>query len=228
MIISHKYKFIFIKVPKTAGTSLEIFLSQFCGGDDIVTPIYPHVEPHQARNYMGDFDPALDISFRKRWPVKEKVPGMMPPNKFYNHIPAELVRLRIDPKIWNSYFKFCVERNPWDKTLSRFYAHRYRSGGKLTLEKFLEIEKLPVNYSLYTNVNGKIIVDRIIKYENLIPELAEIFAQFGIPFSGTLGVNAKSEYRTDRRPYQEVFSMSQRKIVGRLFKKEIKMFDYKF
>ena len=39
MIISHKHRFIFIKTRKTAGTSIEIFLSQFCDKDDILTPI---------------------------------------------------------------------------------------------------------------------------------------------------------------------------------------------
>jgi len=39
MIISHKHKFIFIKTRKTAGTSIEIFLSQFCGKNDTLTPI---------------------------------------------------------------------------------------------------------------------------------------------------------------------------------------------
>ena len=46
MIISHKYKFVFIKTMKTAGTGIEIHLSAHCGDDDIATPIAPHVEPH--------------------------------------------------------------------------------------------------------------------------------------------------------------------------------------
>ena len=37
MIISHSHKFIFIKSEKTAGTSVEAALSEYCSGEDVVT-----------------------------------------------------------------------------------------------------------------------------------------------------------------------------------------------
>ena len=65
-------------------------------------------------------------------------------------------------------------------------------------------------------------------YENLLVELDKVFSQLKHSFDGTLGVTAKSEYRTDRRPYQQVFNDDQRRIVERAFAKEIERHGYSF
>jgi hypothetical protein len=75
---------------------------------------------------------------------------------------------------------------------------------------------------------SKIIVDRIVRYENLLAELGEVFAQLNIPFDGTLRVAAKSEYRGDRRPYKEVFNDKQRRIVEKAFANEIELHGDQF
>lgn len=54
MIISHKYKFIFLKTKKTAGTSFEIALSRYLGEDDVVTPISPECEALRQEKATGD------------------------------------------------------------------------------------------------------------------------------------------------------------------------------
>lgn len=202
MIISHKHKFIFIKTVKTAGTSLEVFLSQQCGPQDLVTPIIPHVEPHLARNHEG----------------------------YYNHIPAFQIRHKIAPQIWRSYFKFCVERNPWDKTLSYYHMVNHRSENGVAFNDYLATKQFPLNYPWYTEPGNpnKIIVDRIIRYENLIPELHSVFQDLGIAFNGSLGVNAKSEHRTDRRPYQEIYTPGQAKLVRTVFQQEILLHGYEY
>jgi hypothetical protein len=65
-------------------------------------------------------------------------------------------------------------------------------------------------------------------YENLPAELGEVFSQLNICFDGTLGVAAKSEFRTDRRPYQQVFNDEQRKIVEKAFGRETELHGYRF
>src|SRR3954467_14122136 len=124
MIISHKYKFIFIKTTKTAGTSIEVFLSQCCGDSDVVTPINPHVEPHVARNHSGYWNPFPEMLVNRGLRRLSVLRRFLKQRKFYNHMPAKAVRATILQQIWKDYFKFCVERNPWDKTVSHYHMQR--------------------------------------------------------------------------------------------------------
>jgi len=122
-----------------------------------------------------------------------------------------------------------VERNPWDKVLSHYHMHNAREGGSLFLDEYLARGRFPINYFRYTDDSGtKIIVDQVLRYENLLAELSEVFSQLRIPFDGKLGVKAKSEYRTNRRPYQQVFNEAQRRIVENAFAKEIELHGYSF
>lgn len=201
MIISHKYKFIFIKTYKTAGTSLEAYLSDCCGESDVVTDIYPPVPGHRPRNA----------------------------GSFYNHMPAFEVRRMVGASAWDTYFKFCVERNPWDKALSFYWMERFRNGGQLNIDTFLERDQIGINWPLYTDETAaRLIVDRILQYESLEDELARLFGELGVPWSGALGYRAKSEYRQDRRPYREVLTPHQAGIITKRFAKEIEQHGYQF
>jgi hypothetical protein len=107
--------------------------------------------------------------------------------------------------------------------------HAAREGGSLSLDEYLARGRFPINYFRYTDRSGrKIIVDRVLRFESLLTDLGNVFSQLNIPFDGTLGVTAKSEYRTDRRPYQQVFNQEQRRIVERAFAKEIELHGYRF
>jgi len=202
MIISHKYQFIFIKTRKTAGTSIEVFLSQLCGSNDVLTPIYPHVKPHVARNYDG----------------------------YFNHISASAVRSSVGNELWENYFTFCVERNPWDKTLSYYCMLNARQGGGLALGDYLLTGDFCTDYQAYTEPNNpsKIIVNHVVRYDSLNSELGVIFKMLGVPYNGNLSVYAKSEYRTNKRPYKEVYLECQAEVIKRAFKNEIELFGFRF
>jgi hypothetical protein len=139
---------------------------------------------------------------------------------------GSLVRRRIPKKIWNSYFKFCVERNPWDKTLSHFYMMKGRSDDNLTLEEYFQNKNFCLNYPIYT-VGDEIIVDRVVKYENLNNGLNDIFDKLGIPFKGELGVRAKSGHRKNES-YRDALNSDQSHTIQNYFRKEIKMHGYSY
>ncbi len=228
MIISHKYKFIFIKTRKTAGTSIEVFLSQHCAADDIATPIYPHVEPHVARNYQGLWNPFPEMVYRKAWNINKTISDVLNQRKFFNHIPAKVVQARVSREIWRNYYKFCVERNPWDKTLSHYYTVNVRTQKNLSLDAYFQQRSFCVDHPKYLDEHGNFLVDRVVRYESLSDELGEVFEHLGIPFNGSLGVYAKGNYRKDKSPYQDVFSTSQVEVIRKAFAKEIALYGYSY
>jgi hypothetical protein len=228
MIISHAHRFIFIKTYKTAGTSIEVFLSKHCGDDDVLTPIRPPVETHRPRNHRGVVNPFA--SPRQAGDLRSNLEDLIRLRKYYNHIPAYKVRQRAPARVWSQYLKFCVERNPWDKTVSHYYMRRDIEAGRgteLTLEEYFRRGRFRLNYPLYTEPGArKCIVDRVLRYERLDADLAELMRELGVPFDGTLGVKAKGAHRRDRRSYRDVLEPRHAEIVARVFADEIALHGY--
>jgi hypothetical protein len=229
VIISHKYKFIFIKTCKTAGSSIEFALSKFCGSEDIITGAIPEeVELRKSLGYRGPQNyviPKANFGFHdwRRYLYKGTRPI------FLKHGSASHIKKYISKEIWNSYYKFCVERNPWDRMISQYY-WRNKSEQKPTISKFLEsdepstLQKSGIN--LYT-IDGEIVVDKICFYENLEEDLEKVRIQCRLPEKIILP-KTKSGARKDKRTYREILNSEQAEKIGELSSKEIELFGYKF
>lgn len=229
MIVSHRYKFIFIKTSKTAGTSIEIALSRFCGPDDIITPISTVDEKlRQQLGYRG--------SQHYLAPLAEYRPRDLPwlllgvrKKRFFNHISAKRVRAALGPEIWNDYFKFCVERNPWDRLVSLYY-WRCKREPRPSLAEFLDSEiplALKINGERLYRIDGEIAVDRVCRFENLDEELEMVRRHVGIPERLELP-HAKAQFRQDRRSYRDILGEAERARIGELFRAEIELLGYEF
>lgn len=229
MIISHKHRFIFLKTNKTASTSTEVALDDICGPNDIVTPFMAGNERHRRsagpRNYR--YRPPL---WSTEWPnlFSRYVRDGKMPLDYYNHIHAWRVKRRLGSRVWNSYFKFAFERNPWDREVSYYY---HQSAQGLTRGGFSEhVGRLPqktiANYDIYS-CNGKVAVDFLGRYENLQADLARVMDILGIK-TGLNLPNANSEYRDNSRPYREMYDDRSRDIVGSAYKREIELLNYSF
>ncbi|MEL6553962.1 MAG: sulfotransferase family 2 domain-containing protein [Cyanobacteria bacterium J06621_11] len=227
MIISHKHKFIFIKTEKTAGTSVEIALSKFCGDDDIITPLVPkdekirrEISGRSAQNYLVPKDKYTP----RKW-AKLLLKGK--PSEFYNHITAREVKQFVSQDVWDSYFKFCFERNPWDKVISWYY-WRYKSEPRPSITAFIrsgEAKKVS-GYPLYT-INGQVVADKIGLFENLTEELASISTQLQLPTKIELP-QTKSGFRKDRRHYSDILTEIEKAAIATLFQREIQLLGYTY
>jgi hypothetical protein len=149
--------------------------------------------------------------------------------QFYNHIPATEVKALVDDEVWNSYYKFCIERNPWDRCISLYY-WRYKSEPRPPISEFIESDIPQLlkkkGYEVYT-IDGGLAVDKICRFENLSEELEEVRKKVGIPEKLELP-RAKSKFRKDKRDYREIFGEADKARIADLFHDEINLFGYEF
>ena len=231
MIISHRYKFIFLKTSKTAGTSIEIALSKFCDKNDIITPISK--EDEQLRKELGYNGPQnyqfslseynlIDyINFIFKFRKRRK-------KEFYNHISSKEIKTFINNSCWNSYYKFCFERNPWDKVVSQYYWKT--TNPRPSIGEFLKSRHLmglkKRGFNIYT-INKTLSVNKVYKFEKLNESLKHIKKVLNLPENINLP-KAKSKYRLDKRHYSKIFSQDERNIIKSEFEEEIKLFNYHY
>lgn len=248
MIISHKYKFIFIKPKKVAGTSIEVALGKYCGEKDILTPVSDFTSDnddtfyaHRARNF----------------------------GTFYNHITPDLIKNKVDPEIWNSYYKFTVVRNPWDYLVS-YYIWRSKIVSKPLFKRYSDeikalfknpnhliwflvtfartmkifykkqnfvkgcsfkyfIENLNdnnMNTKFYFDANGNKVADFYIRYEHLNEDYKKICEKLGVPYEEL--PKLKSRVRKEDQHYSKYYDKYLKELVGKKLKREIEEFGYKF
>lgn len=255
MIISHRYRLIFVKSSKVAGTSIEAFLSDVCGPDDVVTPLWHPERGHVPRNYQGRFNPLPELVRKASeehrlhhlglpWMVHQLAGGQ----KFHEGMPAWEIRSRVPAHMWEDYFTFTVERNPWDKCVSRYFHSKAvfepKYGRPLTFADWFSHlrrrldrpwstrawgSEAPYNYPRYADPwTDEVLVDRICRYETLETDLAEVFERAEVPFHGLDGYRAKTQYRSDQRPYQELLCAPYVDAIADVFAKEIALLAYEF
>ena len=106
MIISHEHRFIFIHIPRTAGTSIEKSLCAAMGIDNWLSFIGAPRSNLKKYTPLGDYNYVI-------YPERKIHQGQ-------KHIPAKQLRARLGESIWDDYFKFSFVRNPFDHTLSLY------------------------------------------------------------------------------------------------------------
>ncbi len=194
MIISHKHKFIFIKTRKTGGTSVEKAINLHCGDEDVLTLDHLHKSEtdelaEYAKNYQGSWLPFRELMHSQSFFDSARITrDWLTRPKFYNHMTAISVKSRIPKKIWDSYYKFAFERNPWDKCISFYYWQSRMGRNYGDFNEYIKQLKggktidqaLPSDWRRYAH-NGKVIVDEVFDFADLEGNLKKALSNTDYP-----------------------------------------------
>lgn len=220
MLISHKHKFIFIKTKKTAGSTIENMI---------------------VNNF---FDPSVDICTGSKIDGTPRVNiGAKKPGEPDGHKPWDLVKNYVTPVEWTNYYKFTVERNPWDKVVSEFYWRTANDKQSDLTPYDNDVDNFkhymdngfgtrfvaPIDWHLYAS-KGTVMVDEIVEYKGLADQLVSMFNdKLNLPLTKEMvtGTRMKSGHR--KKHYTELYK-EQRLIdkVAAAYSHEIKYFNYMF
>ena len=217
MIVSHARKFVFVKTRKTSGTSLEISLSHICGPEDIITPISFEDElirldagARLPQNYgsRGESRYREMIKARRMKLLRAKRRG-----RFFNHMPAVKIREAIGQEAWDDYFKFSIERHPYEKVVSHIYFHaRGRKDWDFDTELKRVLDKgYYISYPIYSDGQTPI-VDFLVNYENLQESLAELSDKLDFDVAANYP-QTKHKFRTERKPARELLDQETKDLI---------------
>jgi hypothetical protein len=228
MLISHDFRFIFTKTAKTAGTSVEAYFERFCLPPGQGPPSH-HRAAHESVHGV--------VGYRGRAPSGER---------WYNHMPASEIRDQIDRATWDSYFKFCTIRNPWDKTISAFEfmgrehlvplgeegqefrsRHPSHDEEQLRFLHWLETEGVPRMRKAYV-IDGALCVDDVVRYERLPEDLERICRHLGVPWDPAWLPRFKTEVRREESTVSRLYREPARQLVAEAYDFEIQHFGYRF
>lgn len=217
MYLSHKYRFLFVHIAKTGGTSVRAALSPLRWRD----PLY----------YL-------------QWPA-HKLSGLAGHKlglKFPRHAHIIAAKEMLPEKYFDSLFKFAFVRNPWDLQVSSFY-HIMRErpeamNGITDFSEFMRYKfdsERPYQYHIDTSLSlqsdylidlrGNLVTDFIGRYESLDVDFNKVCAHLGLLRASLPhrreGKGRKQDYRT----YYDDFTAE---LVAKHFESDIRMLGYQF
>lgn len=143
------------------------------------------------------------------------------------HTTAAQVRSLVGNTVWNSYFKFSIERNPFDRAISFYYwIMRHASTSRSFEDRLLNIRPRKLsNWPIYT-IDDQIAVDYMLRYESLESDMREVEKAIGLPPLSLPLPRAKSNFRKNHQHYSELITPALRVRIEQVCAKEMAAFDY--
>ena len=218
MILSQSHNFIFVHVPKTAGTAMTSALEPF--------GVYP---PR-----------TLWRSFVRRLPIQES------PDTVYlrKHETAAGVRRKLGQDVFDHFHRFAVVRNPYDHAVSHYeFMKQFRipkiadKVAKMSFADYLRYRmkppfwndtffaRLPNQSYFLTGSTGELMVHRLMYFESLADDFDKMVHDLGMGDVALKRIN-ETKSRADKRPWQSYFSSESKELVDKLYAQDFDLLGY--
>ncbi|HLV40541.1 sulfotransferase family 2 domain-containing protein [Xanthomarina sp.] len=213
-MISHKHKFIFIHIPKCAGSSIRDFYFD--------TPKLDWRQPNYELLYG--------------WCPERRI-------HLQHATPKELIETNLIQKdVWDEYFKFAFVRNPWGRAYSDYKWIMLDSKVKDSFKNFIQkkgaFEKL-LNDKSVKEYRGDHLrpqieyfgdkdypLDFIGRFENLQEDINKINDILNIAHS--FNVHSKNNTKNKLSHYSKFYTDSNKKIIDNVYLEDIVALNYRF
>lgn len=211
MLYSKEKSFLFIHIPKTAGTSIRSVLAPYSGRSGVFNFIGRRLENHPNFCYK------TGLARRRTYDAHityQDIENVLPK--------SELERL----------FKFCITRNPYDRAYS-YYLHvlnhpnhtvyeQIKSYGsfRVMLEHLEEIKE-PSQKSYIINSRGEISVDFVGSLEDVSHDFREICKSLDIPLDLLPRKNSRKH-----KDYRDVYDNNNWRYIADYYEEDFELFGY--
>ena len=209
MLISDQKKFIFVHITKTAGTSIRAAL-----------------EP-----YAIDAPTSKWHSFLRRFDLPKDYRQF----KFPRHAFLSAADKKLPTDLYQSYFKFAVVRNPWDRLVSSYHSdfglkkernpdRKYKE--PIGFYEYLQKQRKRKNFQLerITNLEGKVDLDFMLRFEQLSSDVKILADKLGVDIE----LPHRNHSLREKKSYQDYYDAQSREFVAEHWRSEIELLDYQF
>jgi hypothetical protein len=206
MLKSDKYRFIFVHIYKTGGSSITSALMPFC------TTL--------PKKVLNKILKPLGVMYFE-------------PRPYPKHAFASDIISKMGQRRYKSYFSFAFVRNPWDLQVSLYKyvlrdptnQHHEIIKGFSDFSEYIEWrcnEEVQYQKDFIYSQNGEKLVNYIGKFETLNRDFQYICERIGI------SANLPHLNVSQRKPYQEYYNVKTARLVQEVFKPDIEIFNYRF
>jgi hypothetical protein len=210
-MISYDKRCIFIHIPK-------------CGGTSIENVIWPRPEDLTEAN--------LWWGFVSKYHNKYQTGGLQ-------HLLARQVRSEVGLEIFNSFYKFTIVRNPWDRIVSQFAYMQTRpdlmdfigmqpdtefKAYLGLIQKKQHVQWMPQT-DFILDQDGTLLVDKIGRLESIEKDSNEVFDILGVCREQDKNFHAN---RSERKSIDHYYDQESAEMVGEIYSSDISYLNYGF